>query len=93
VAVFDGMFHDAVAEGRGLKAAKVRSDFGQGRMVLAAEAVRRGMADRIGTMEQTLNRFGASLAGGSPRASAQEARAEKRMAARRFLRRAQLVRP
>lgn len=86
VHAFDAMFHDAVAEGRGVKASAVRADFGQGRMVLAKEAVSRGMADRVATMESTLNRFGATMLGGSARAAAQSAR----LAARSFLRREQL---
>lgn len=88
VHAFDAMFHDAVAEGRGRKVSEVRADFGQGRMVLAKDAVGRGMADRVATMEQTLNRFGATMLGGSARAAAQTAR----MQARQFLRRASLVR-
>lgn len=88
VMAFDAMFHDAVAAGRGVKSSTVRADFGQGRMVLAEESVKRGMADRVATFEQTLNRFGATMLGGSARTAAREAR----LAARRsFLRRASLV--
>lgn len=87
VHAFDAMFHDAVAEGRGAKVATVRAEFGQGRMVLAAEAVKRGMADRVATMEQTLNRFGATMLGGSARAAAQSARIAARQS---FLRREKL---
>jgi signal peptide peptidase SppA len=87
VGAFDAMFHDAVAQGRGVKEAAVRSDFGQGRMVLAAEAVKRGMADRSATLEQTLNRFGASMFGRSGRQAAQDAYADRRRARRSFLRR------
>lgn len=83
VMAFDAMFHDAVAAGRGVKEGTVRSEFGQGRMVLAKDAVSRGMADRVATMEQTLNRFGATMLGGSTRAAAHSSR----IAARSFLRR------
>jgi capsid assembly protease len=49
-----GNFIRDVATGRKLNADKVRSDFGQGRTVSAQEAVRRGMADRVGTMADVL---------------------------------------
>lgn len=52
------MFVDRVAKGRKVASSVVRGGFGQGRMVLAADAVASGMADRIGTMEDTLARFG-----------------------------------
>jgi len=87
VATFDTMFHDAVAQGRGVKASAVRAEYGQGRMVLADAAVKRGMADRVATMEQTLNRFGVSMLGGS---RAAQAPPSTRMAARSFLRRVRL---
>lgn len=53
------MFVDAVAEGRGVDREKVESDFGQGRVMLAADARRAGMIDRIGTLRETLERYGA----------------------------------
>lgn len=47
-----------VAKGRGVPVATARgAKFGQGRMVTAADAVARGMADRIATMDETLARF------------------------------------
>lgn len=52
-------FVDAVAEGRGVTRATVLDRFGQGRVFGAAELVERGMADRIGTFSETLERFGA----------------------------------
>lgn len=52
-------FVNAVARNRGVDAATVRKDFGQGRMVAAADAVRLGMADRIATLEETLAGLGA----------------------------------
>lgn len=51
------MFVGAVAKGRGVKASDVRDGFGQGRMVLATQAVAEGMADRIGTLDETLARL------------------------------------
>lgn len=65
-----GMFVDRVAAGRGVAASKVRDGFGQGRMLGAAAAVREGMADRIGSMRDTLERFGAGQT--SPRGGAPE---------------------
>lgn len=63
---FYDMFISAVAEGRGTDPDKVRSDYGQGRVMLAEEALKAGMIDRIGTMRETIERFGGRL-GGSPR--------------------------
>ncbi|PKN81541.1 MAG: peptidase S49 [Chloroflexi bacterium HGW-Chloroflexi-9] len=56
VDTYYGMFVDAVARGRKVSAQKVRADFGGGRMVMAAEAVRLGMADRIATLDDVLGR-------------------------------------
>jgi signal peptide peptidase SppA len=50
-----------VARNRGVSLTAVRDGFGQGRMVDAAPAVTEGMADKVGTMQETLSRFGASL--------------------------------
>lgn len=47
VDAFAGMFIRDVARGRRVSESKVRSDFGQGRMLMAADAVRVGMADAI----------------------------------------------
>ena len=52
-----GMFVNAVAKGRGVSASTVRKDFGQGRMVMAKDAVALGMADRVGTLDDTLDRM------------------------------------
>jgi signal peptide peptidase SppA len=51
-----GMFVNAVAKGRGVSAETVRSDFGQGRMLLAKPALAAGMVDRIDTLEATIDR-------------------------------------
>lgn len=53
-----GMFVDAVARGRKVSAPTVRDSFGQGRMVMAKEAVRLGMADRVATLDTVLGRHG-----------------------------------
>ena len=72
-----GMFVDRVAAGRGVASSAVRDGFGQGRMLGATAAVREGMADRVGTMKDTLARFGAGPAQPQGRkvASQREARA------------------
>lgn len=54
--VYDS-FVEAVARNRGVKVAIVRNGFGEGRVVGAREAVKLGMADRIATLEETVNRL------------------------------------
>ncbi len=48
-------FVEAVARNRGVNVAAVRNGFGEGRVVGAREAVKLGMADRTGTLEDTIN--------------------------------------
>lgn len=55
---FYDMFVRAVGKGRGVAQANVRGGFGQGRMLLAQNAVDEGMADRVATLDQTLARLG-----------------------------------
>lgn len=55
--VFDRMVR-AIADGRSTTLTAVRDRFGQGRMFGAEELLSRGMADRIDTLEGTLERFG-----------------------------------
>jgi signal peptide peptidase SppA len=50
-------FIGAVAAGRGITAATVEKDFGQGRLVDADEALAAGMVDRIETLEQAIDRM------------------------------------
>jgi signal peptide peptidase SppA len=64
------MFVGAVARGRGYAEATVRNGFGEGRLVGAQEAVDAHMADRIGTLDEAIQRAG-TLA--RRRASAQAA--------------------
>ena len=52
-------FVAAVADGRGVSVATVEKDFGQGRVFFAEELVEKRMADSIGTLDETLARFGA----------------------------------
>jgi capsid assembly protease len=54
-----GAFVDAVAAGRGTTVARVKADYGQGRMLTADQAKRAGMVDRVSTLAQLLDRMGA----------------------------------
>lgn len=56
-------FVHAVARGRGVSAARVEKDFGQGRVYGVAEAKQRGMIDRVATLDETLARLGAGAGG------------------------------
>jgi signal peptide peptidase SppA len=50
-------FIKAVARGRGVSPAKVRAEYGQGRVYFAKQALEVGMIDRIGTLEETIARY------------------------------------
>lgn len=67
---FYGMFTQDVAYGRGVPVGTVKSDFGQGRMLLAKDALTAGMVDQIETYDQALTRLssGTVQKGGRPRA-------------------------
>lgn len=54
-------FVKAVAEGRGTTAGKVEDGYGQGRVFYAESLMERGMVDRIATLDETLERFGAEV--------------------------------
>ena len=56
-------FVSAVAKGRGVSVSAVRSGYGEGRILTAKQALKLGMIDRIGTLDATLARFGASMDG------------------------------
>ncbi|HEX4521657.1 MAG TPA: phage major capsid protein [Gaiellaceae bacterium] len=70
---FYGMFTAAVAKGRGVSQQDVIDGFGQGRMVNAAEAVKAGMADSVGTLADTIGKLsgGKAAPGVSRRRSAE----------------------
>jgi signal peptide peptidase SppA len=56
-------FVRAVARGRKVSLTKARGEeFGEGRMLGAADAVEVGMADSVGTLQQTIDRLQAKLA-------------------------------
>jgi signal peptide peptidase SppA len=54
-----GLFTKAVARGRNSDVKAVMAGFGEGRMVMAAQAVKEGMADRVATLDQALAKLGA----------------------------------
>lgn len=58
-----------VAAGRGVSPERVRAGFGEGRMVDAREAVRLGMADRVGTLAQAIERAAQLGRQGAPRSA------------------------
>ncbi len=49
----------AVAEGRGVALSKVQDNYGRGRVFYSEELLDRGMVDRVATLDETLERFGA----------------------------------
>ena len=61
-------FVKAVALGRGVTQKTVKQDFGEGRMIMADEAPKLGMVDRIETLDQMLTRL--KTAGPKPAQSA-----------------------
>jgi ClpP class serine protease len=70
------MFLKSVADGRGVKPSAVKNGFGQGRMVVASEAIKEGMVDRIATFDQTVARLGGGSGAGSLRRVSAAAGAE-----------------
>lgn len=57
VDAYYGMFVDAVAKGRNTSVDDVNANFGQGRMVMAKEAVKLGMADKVESFDQAFARL------------------------------------
>lgn len=51
-------FRESVAAGRNVSVKAVKEKFGDGKVFGAKELVDRGMADRVGTLSETLARFG-----------------------------------
>ena len=60
---FYSMFVKAVAAQRGTSQGSVRDGYGEGRSRLAADAVKAGLADRIGTLDNVLSKLGVSRPG------------------------------
>ena len=77
-----GMFVSAVARNRGVSRSTVRGGhYGEGRMVGAKEAVASGMADRVGTLDETISK----LASGRRRKRASVAKRKLELVALRGL--------
>lgn len=55
---YDRKFVHALARNRGVTVSTVRSDFGQGRVLTADDALKAGMVDRIGTIDEAIHRAG-----------------------------------
>jgi len=64
VDAYYAMFVRDVAKGRGVSQSSVKVDFGEGRMLLAADAVKAGMVDRIETLQDTITRLSGSRSTG-----------------------------
>jgi signal peptide peptidase SppA len=64
------MFTAAVAKYRGVNVGQVRDGFGEGGMVGAKDAVKMGMADRVGTFDETLARMLKGIRTGNGNAAA-----------------------
>lgn len=75
------MFVTAVARHRNVKKSDVRGGFGEGRVVGAKEAVRLGMADRVATLDETVNRLANGRRRGRASASVDFRRRRLRQAA------------
>ena len=67
------MFERGLAKNRGLSVDDVRKNFGEGRMLLAADAVKAGMADRVDTLDNTIARLARSAQAQKPRTQASAA--------------------
>jgi signal peptide peptidase SppA len=72
VDAYYSMFVKGVGRGRRASQDDVRGGFGQGRMVLAAQAVKEGMADRVATMDDVLGRLGSNAGAATQVAAAAE---------------------
>lgn len=59
-----------VAAGRRVPVADVEANFGGGRVLVAKAAVKAGMADRVATLEQTVQRLGRAAVSAAPRTRA-----------------------
>jgi capsid assembly protease len=63
VDAYYSMFVNAVARNRGAAAADVRNGYGEGRMLLATDAVKARMADRVATLDDVLAKLGVATRG------------------------------
>jgi signal peptide peptidase SppA len=75
-----GQFVKGVGRARGVTEAKVKTGYGEGRVLTAQRAVDAGLADRVATLLQVLTRLGAYEGGSVPGASAEPLPASTRTA-------------
>lgn len=79
VDTFGSMFESAVARGRGTTASRVAAEFGQGRMIMAKDAVSAGMADRVATFDQMVSRLARGVVtAGKPTRTSSRSRSMRR---------------
>jgi len=62
---FYSLFTKAVARGRGVAVKAVAGGFGQGRCLTAQDAVKQGLADRVATLDEVLQKYGVRMGGGA----------------------------
>jgi signal peptide peptidase SppA len=72
-------FEMDVARNRGVSLAKVQADYGRGRTYLAADAVKQGMADSIGTLESVLAELGVDAGSSLSATSAKSAQMKEQV--------------
>lgn len=60
------MFVSAVAAGRGVSVEDVEAKYGQGRMLMAKDALEAGMVDAINTLDEVVNSFNSDVAAAPP---------------------------
>jgi ClpP class serine protease len=60
-------FHAAMAKFRGVKTSVVKSDFGEGRMLMGPDAVKAGLCDAVSTLEAEVGRGNKRSGGGRMR--------------------------
>lgn len=87
---FYQMFVAAVARNRAVSEKRVQDEFGEGLIVPAEKAVKFGMADRLATLRETIERFGVSAA---PSRQASQAAVQPLGRMRRELRYQEIVHP
>ena len=66
------MFTTAIAKGRGVPVASVRSGFGEGRCLMAGLALAAGMVDGVCTMQDVVGKMRATVKSGGARAAVNE---------------------
>jgi len=60
---YNGMFVKAVAQNRRTSQSAVRDGYGQGRSVLASDALKQNLVDRVGTLDDVLSGLGVKVIG------------------------------